>query len=165
MMSTIDNPFTRLYNSYPDNNDIKEVSFYIDTKGVGRSRHCYIGWSNGVSRQGKQIHQQIHLLGCPGRYMFYPRMAGELSIASVTYKRKYVIDMFTRETRDRIIDMAITIKYDPRSRTMNCQDWICSLLVNLLQTGIIRESTYTDVSSEFQVRYINRVTSMESIVD
>lgn len=135
------NPYTKIYNSYPDNDDVKLVSLFIDTRSIGKERHCYIGWKNGDTSKGKEVYQQLHLTGGPGNYSFYQLCASEMTIASVNYKVSIPLGEMNRTQRDVLKAIASGVSFDKKSTTENCQTWMIKYMLELVKQGAIASDT------------------------
>lgn len=139
-----------LYNQYPDNNDTKNITAYIDTQSFGRERHVFIGWENGEDENVKYV-QQLHLTGNPGNYNFYEKMIGKITSRSISHKGKIIIATLDRQKRDELIEIAKNVKLEKKSKSRNCQDWLKDLLNDAVKEQIIEQKNVDEVIKNFKI--------------
>lgn len=134
-------PVLYLYNQAPDNEDLKDIILFVDTKTTGRNRHVFLGWYNGLVTK-RPTYQALHLVGTPGNYNFYPQTVVSMTNESVNYKKQYTfVAKSTRTDRDRLIKVAQNVQYDRMSATENCQDWMITLIENSsIESDVIASS-------------------------
>ncbi|KAI0032373.1 hypothetical protein K488DRAFT_78515 [Vararia minispora EC-137] len=116
---------------FPDNNQPKEV--YLQANGKDRSgavaRHVSLFWINRDDAR-LFITQIIHLIGIPGRYHWenVAKMRDPRTVQTQQRHDIYWLGTFSRAQRDRIIQVAGSIYFEPSSTVNDCRVWMRDLL-------------------------------------
>ncbi|THH07839.1 hypothetical protein EW146_g9187 [Bondarzewia mesenterica] len=124
--------------AYPDNNDTKEVFLQASGKnysGTGQ-RHVLLCWEN-LHDQRNFVMQVIQLIGIPGAYQWE-------NVAKFRNKRTflsgndvYPMGSFTRDQRDRIIELAGMVEFESTSTVNTCRVWMRDLLEAMMNDATV----------------------------
>ncbi|KAI6015488.1 hypothetical protein BKA83DRAFT_2074958 [Pisolithus microcarpus] len=125
------NPFG---DQYPDDDSTKTVVLQAEglTAEYPDDRHVLLHWLNGMAEDGSHYAQVIHLTGGPGTYQFHTPQVKLQSERSLELNTFYVLGQYTRVQRDQIVALAKAVKFNKKSRVNNCQTWMRSLLMDMV---------------------------------
>ncbi|KAI5988391.1 hypothetical protein EDD15DRAFT_2289508 [Pisolithus albus] len=145
------NPFG---DQYPDDDSTKTV--VLQAEGLAADypddRHVRLHWVNGTAEDGSHYAQVIHLTGGPGTYQFHTPQVKLQSQRSLELNTFYVLGQYTRVQRDQIVALAKAVKFNKKSRVNNCQTWMRSLLMAMVDGGLLSVDVFNKVDADVPLK-------------
>ncbi|CAL1711841.1 unnamed protein product [Somion occarium] len=128
--------------AYPDNNSTKEL--FLQAGGRKASdvpRHVLLFWWNNQSSNMREI---VQLKGISGRYTYDHRVQMSSPTSEMNNER-WSLGMATRAARNRIIEIAAAVPFNPRSTVNDCRVWMRLLLEAMVQEHIITQEKFDEI--------------------
>jgi len=130
------------YEDFPDNESSKVVSLYASPHNRNNSldpRHVFLCWPNDRSQSSSSsvgtnftVFQVVQLERRDDGFRYiYPNVCAFPRAMIETYQ-KTPIGTFTRDDREKILELAEGIKFHPRSNVNGCGVWMRRLLGQLV---------------------------------
>ncbi|KAI5984809.1 hypothetical protein EDC04DRAFT_2615574 [Pisolithus marmoratus] len=141
--ATVINPFG---GQYPDDNTTKEVVLQADGLVAANpdDRHV-LRWTNGTDLDGKR-YIQIVQLSVPHTQV---KIDSERSLQLNTL---HVLGQYTRAQRNQILAHAKTVKFNRKSHVNNCQTWMRSLLMAMVNDGLLSAEIFDKVDADVPLK-------------
>lgn len=138
-----------IYYCFPDNEDIKGVFLNV-TYYSHDGRPALIFWDNGpyldsFGRQG-HAHQLVQLSRLSdGSYKLFP-FDCRYRQKDCTYPiYEAFLGFFDRDQRDRIINLALHVEFNPRSTINDRVVWLRELLVSMRKEKLTPKEMFKDI--------------------
>ena len=137
------------YDVFPDSQDDKEVAL----QAAGRTylgdgdRHVTLLWTNGRDdNKSETIVQLVQLTGGSGNYNFFSPVAESRKTHSIAGNNElFQLGTFSRAARDRIIELAESIKFSKNSNKNGCRVWTRDLLEMMVKEGMLSNDKFEEV--------------------
>ena len=126
------------YEDFPDNESSKVVALYVSPPNRSNNldpRHVFLCWPNGESNSSSSgsgtnlaVFQVVQLERRDDGFRYiYPNVWAFSQSVIDTYQ-KIPIGTFTRDDREKILELAEGIRFHPRSNVNGCGVWMRRLL-------------------------------------
>ncbi|EKM77847.1 hypothetical protein AGABI1DRAFT_130120 [Agaricus bisporus var. burnettii JB137-S8] len=141
-----------IHDKYPDNDKMKHVFIQADNKaypGYG-DRHVLLWWSNSNDEDNDSnfVTQVIQLTGQAGNYNYYAPVVKPRSPTSTARHLQIDLGNFTREERDKILDLAKRVQFNKKSTVNGCRVWTRDLLESMVNQGLITKAKFESIDAE-----------------
>jgi hypothetical protein len=135
------------YDLHPDTSIDKEV--FVQASGLVTTpmetpRHIFICWSN----QSQEWYQVIQLIKWGNWYHYvYPAVQEHLP-ANFSANQTWSLGIFTRDQREKLLELAEDIKFEKGSLTQGCRVWTAKLMLEMRRNGLISQDLLARIRRE-----------------
>jgi hypothetical protein len=141
-----------VHDKYPDNDKLKEAFIQAEGKsypGYG-DRHVVLWWtnSNDANDGSGVITQVIQLTGQAGNYNYYAPVVKQCPLTSIQQHLQISLGNFTREQRDKILDLAKSVQFYKKSTVNGCRVWTRDLLESMVNHGLTTKAKFESIDAE-----------------
>ncbi len=134
---------TDLSLKYPDDESEKKV--YLQARGplsgsLHTPRHVWIFWDNGSSSTAGSnilIHQIIQLERWGDRFYYVEPNIKQRIRDKAQESQTYELGTFTRDQREKMLELAADIQFNERSLHNGCRVWTRKLLGAMVNEGLL----------------------------
>ena len=110
------------------------------------NRHVLLMWDNNWGSMF--VAQVVQLTGIPGRYNCDADPVANLRDAASKIRNAFfALGTFTRAQRDRILELAEAVPYDPTSLVNGCQVWMRDPLQDMITEGLLKEDAFRRIEA------------------
>lgn len=136
------------YGEFPDNDLTKVVELMAagHTHDGYSDRHVSIQWTNGDAC-GQAVTQIVQLTGQAGNYAYYAPFA-ERSLPALREKDTiFTLGQYTHAERDRILVLANTAAFEPKSVVNSCRTWTRDILNAIVAESLLSQEKFDEMDT------------------
>ncbi|KAI6009726.1 hypothetical protein EDC04DRAFT_2581506, partial [Pisolithus marmoratus] len=115
-------------------------------------RHVLLHWTNGTDLDRNRYIQIVQLSGGPGNYQFHTPQVKFDSERSLQLNTLHVLGQYTRAQRNQILAHAKTVKFNKKSHVNNCQTWMRSVLMAMVNDGLLSAEIFDKVDADVPLK-------------